>query len=140
MRKYVIKRVCILIMICLSVSCNDVPTSVPIANVNFTVSIYTNGLAHVGGHEYFTGAIRGLVVYRVDMNTFCAYDRACPYDWKDGGYVSVDTANSFQLICESCHSTFNILTGYPVGNVKADAPLREYNAKLVDDFNLRVYK
>ena len=138
MKKYIRISVCILIMICLGVSCKDVPTSVPIAKVNFTVSIYANGLAHVGGHEYFTGAISGLVVYRVDMVNFQAYDRACPYDWKDGGYVRVDTSNSFHLICGSCQSTFNILDGFSLGQGKTNATLRAYKAVLIDDINLRV--
>jgi len=124
----------------LNLSCDKAVTSVPIAPVNFTVNIYANNLVHIGGHEYFTGAIKGLVVYRFNMNTFYAYDRACSYDWKDGGYVSVNDSNSFQLICGTCHSTFNILNGYPIGNVKAEAPLRQYNAELIDDMNLRIFK
>ena len=139
MKKNLIRGVCIFIMMCLHFSC-DTGTPVPIANVNFSVSIYSNNLVHVGGYEYFTGAIAGLVVYRVNMTDFCAYDRACPYDWKEGGYVSVNDSNSFQLICGSCHSTFNILNGYPIGKVKANAPLRAYRAIMVDDINLRISK
>jgi len=138
MKKSLIVCVCVLGLIGLNWSCGDLVTTVPIARVNFTIPIYSCNLAHVGEHEYFTGAIRGLIVYRVDMHNFRAYDRACSYDWKDGGYVSVDTNNPFQLICESCHSTFNILNGYPIGKVKADAPLRAYRATMIDDFNLRV--
>ena len=128
-------------MVFLTASCGDIPTPVPVVpNLNFYTSIYTNNLMHVGGYEYFTGAIRGLVVYRVDMTTFCAYDRACSYDWREEGYVSVDTSNTFRLICGQCHSTFSILSGYPIGNAnKAEAPLRAYKATMVDDINLRVY-
>ena len=126
-------------MMCLNTSCGKPSTSVPVANVNFTTNIATNELTHIGGHEYFTGAIQGLVVYRVDMTTFCAYDRACSYDWDRGGYVSLNDSNCFQLICGTCRSTYNILNGYPVGNGKADAPLRQYKAVLIDDINLRVY-
>ena len=123
---------------CLSLSCEQ-PTAVPVAKVDFTKSIYANNLANVGGYEYFSGGISGVFVYRVSMTDFYAYDRACSYDWKDGGYVSVNDSNSFQLICGRCHSTYNILSGVPIGNVKAEAPLRQYKATLIDDFNLRVY-
>jgi len=123
----------------LSASCKRQPTPVPIANVNFTTNITASGLVHIGGHAYFTGAIQGLVVYRVDMTTFCAYDRACSYDWQNGGYVSINDSNCFQLICGRCGSTYNILNGYPVGKTEADAPLRQYKATLIDDVNLRIY-
>jgi len=139
MKNFVMKIAFVLIMMYLGTSCGDVVTGVPVSNVNFTVSIYGNKLAQVGGYEYFKGAIAGVFVYRVDLETFCAYDRACPYDYKEDGYVSVDDSNSFQLICGRCHSTFNILNGYPVGNVKAEAPLRSYKAVLIDDINLKVY-
>jgi len=138
MKRFLIICGCMFSLMCLN-SC-EVVTPVPVANVNFTTSIYSNGLVHLGGHAYFTGAIKGLIVYRVDMNNFKAYDRACSYDWKDDGYVTLDTANTFLLICDKCHSTFNILNGYPIGDVKAEAPLREYNAIMIDDINLRIYK
>ena len=139
MKKFFIRCVCLFSIIGLSWSCRDVATSVPIAKVNFTIPIYSCKLAHVGEHEYFTGAIRGLIVYRVDMYSLQAYDRACSYDWKEGGYVSVNAENPFQLICKDCHSTYNILTGYPIGKVKAEAPLRAYKATMIDDFNLRIH-
>ena len=138
MRRFLIGSMSVFSLMCLNLACKEL-TPVPIANVNFTTPIYTNGLVNVGGHEYFTGAIKGLVVYRYDLSTFYAYDRACSYDWENGGYVSVDDSNPFQLICGTCHSTYNILSGAPVGNVKADAPLRQYKTALIDDFNLRVY-
>jgi len=139
MKRFSIICACMFSLMCLN-SCEPV-TSVPVANVNFTTSIYSNGLVHIGGHEYFTGAIKGLFVYRFDMTTFYAYDRACSYDWKDDGYVTLDTANVFLLICNKCHSTFSILNGYPMGkDIKANAPLRAYNATMIDDINLRIYK
>ena len=138
MKKLGIICVCIFGMICLNWSCGDRTNSVPVANVNFTVQLHSCELVHVGGYEYFSGAIKGLVVYRVDMTNFCAYDRACPYDWKENGRVSIDSLNPFELICDRCQSTFNILTGYPIGTTKADAPLRAYKATLINDFNLRI--
>ncbi|MDR1459427.1 MAG: hypothetical protein LBI60_04365 [Bacteroidales bacterium] len=102
------------------------------------MSIYSNNLIHVGGYEYFTGGISGIIVYRVDMSNFCVYDRACPLDWNENGYVVFDPA-TLQLICQSCGSTFNILNGYPMTNSKANSPLRSYPSRLIDDMTLHVY-
>jgi nitrite reductase/ring-hydroxylating ferredoxin subunit len=113
---------------------------VPYVRTDFTVNIYTCNLINVGGYEYFTGGYAGFFVYRVDLGTFYAYDRACAYDWESGGYVVLDSNNSFQLQCQRCGSTFNILNGYPQGSkTKASSPLRAYNARMEGDQWLRVY-
>ena len=128
------------LVICLAfliTSCEQ-ETPVPYTPVDFTVSIYSNNLVHVGNYEYFSGGIRGIVVYRLDLTTFYAYDRACPYDWEYGSYVEVDSVDNITLIDYDCGSTFNILNGYPM-NGKATQPLRSYNAVMVDNVNLRVY-
>ncbi|MGI6292398.1 MAG: Rieske (2Fe-2S) protein [Bacteroidales bacterium] len=117
-------------------ACDMQNTTIPIRHVNFTVSINSTNLIHVGGHEYFTGGISGIVVYRFDMTTFYAYDRACPYDWEEGGRVSVVNSTLYDSLCGS---SFNILNGYPYSNSKAELPLRHYQATLIDDFTLQVY-
>ncbi|MDR1792896.1 MAG: hypothetical protein LBR36_05595 [Bacteroidales bacterium] len=115
-------------------------TPVPRVKTNFIVDINTNRLIMVGGYEYFTGGIQGFIVYHVDMNTFVAYDRACAFDWESNGYVIVDPQNTFQLLCEQCGSTYNILNGYPQGaNCKATQPLRSYNVRIESDDKIRVY-
>ena len=127
----------LLFIVLLLLSCGEKPGTVPYTKVNFSVSINANNLIHVGGHEYFTGGVCGIVVYRVDMSTFCAYDRACPYDWKENGYVIYDPA-TLQLVCQECGSTFNILDGSPMNDSKARIFLRSYRAMLVDDMILYV--
>jgi nitrite reductase/ring-hydroxylating ferredoxin subunit len=116
----------------------DRNNAVPYTKVNFTVLVSSSNLIHVGGYDYFTGGISGILIYRLDMNTFYAYDRACPYDWEDNGYVIFDPA-SMQLKCETCGSTFNILNGYPMENSKAASPLRLYQTNFIDDITLHVY-
>ena len=123
------------ILLCLS--CGDRVESVPYTKVNFNVSINRNNLIHGGGHEYFTGGVCGIVVYRLDISTFFAYDRACPYDWKENGYVIYDPA-TLQLVCQECGSTFDILDGSPKNDSKTRAFLRSYRAVLVDDMILYV--
>jgi len=138
--KYLLKKIICLgfVVGLLLASCGDRLHTIPHTKVNFTVSINTNKLIHSGGYEYFTGGINGVFVYRLDMSTFLAYDRACPYDWEDNGYVIYNQA-TLQLVCEACGSTFNILDGSPMNNSKANNFLRPYNTRLIDDMTLHVY-
>jgi nitrite reductase/ring-hydroxylating ferredoxin subunit len=119
-------------------SCKEEVSTIPYTRVNFTAQVYSTNLIHVGGYEYFTGGISGIIVYRLDMNNFCAYDRACPYDWNEDGYVIFDPA-TLQLQCQVCGSAFNILNGYPMMNTKAGAPLCSYQVRLIDDMTIHVY-
>ncbi|MDR1878937.1 MAG: hypothetical protein LBQ64_05170 [Bacteroidales bacterium] len=138
--KYIYLKIsCLLcLLFVLNASCVDRNNAVPYTKVNFTVLVSSSNLIHVGGYDYFTGGISGILIYRLDMNTFYAYDRACPYDWEDNGYVIFDPA-SMQLKCETCGSTFNILNGYPMENSKAASPLRLYQTNFIDDITLHVY-
>ena len=118
-------------------SCVEPEGTVPFAKVNFSVSVENGNLVHVGGHEYYTGGVSGVIVYRLDMTNFCAYDRACPYDWKEDGYVVYDPT-TLLLTCRTCGSTFNILNGYPMEGSKTGV-LRMYQTRMINDFTLHVY-
>jgi hypothetical protein len=120
-------------------SCKDnYNGSVPYpGKVSFNISLNTGNLVHVSGYEYYTGGLRGVVVYRLDMVNFLAYDRACPYDWADGGYVVYDPA-TMTLNCEECGSSFNILDGYPKTGTIATSPLRMYLARMIDDYTVHI--
>ena len=131
----------ILVFVLVFISCGDRPNTVPnIGRFSFTVPIYSTNLIHVGGHHEVRGGYEdnGIVIYRVDMSTFCAYDRTCPYDWQEGGRVTYNSA-TLQLVCDECGSAFNILDGLPMSDSKAKNFLRRYNAILIDDMTLRVY-
>ena len=132
------KIVELLFIALLFISCGKKQGTVPYTKVNFTVSLNACNLIHVGGHEYVTGGVSGIVIYRLDMSTFCVYDRACPHDWQDNGYLIYDPA-LFQLICQECGSAFNILDGSPMSGNKAMFFLRSYNSKLIDDRTLHIY-
>lgn len=131
------KRLSIVMVLCgCFTTCRTPYDDIPIRDVNFTISIDATNLIHTGGYEYFTGGISGIVIYRFDISTFYAYDRACPYDWADGGCVSVVELTLYDSLCGS---SFNILNGYPYSGSKAEHPLRQYQTRLIDDYTLQVY-
>ena len=126
-----------LLLVFTCVSCGDnYNGTVPYTKVSFNISLNTGNLVHVGGCEYYTGGINGVVVYRLDMVNFLAYDRACPYDWADGGRVVYDPA-TLALNCEECGSIFNVLDGYPKEGI-ATSPLRSYLARMIDDYTVHI--
>ena len=124
------------LLLLLLAACGDQQPEIPYRKVRFTVSIPSTNLNYVGGYEYFTGGVSGVVVYRYDIANFMAFDRACPHDWEEGGRVEV--VNSIFLYDSLCGSMFNILDGTPVGG-PSKGSLRPYNAVMEDDFMLRVF-
>ena len=114
--------------------------TIPNVKVNFTIYPDSPNFANlnfIGGHEYVTGGVQGIIIYRVDQTSFVAYDRACPYDWEeDHSWLWVD--DSGILIKDSlCGSVFNILDGSLISGPS------KYNLKfyktMYDGRRLRVY-
>lgn len=114
--------------------------TIPTVKVNFTIYPDDVGYAHlnyIGGHEYLTGGVAGIIVYRVDMTTFVAYDRACPYDWDHAdAWLEVDESGII-IIDRHCGSRFNILDGAVI-NGPAQYPLKFYRTTY-DGRRLRIY-
>ncbi len=139
MKRITVKTVSIfLLLFFICSSCGDKYNgTVPYTKVRFTISLNTGNLVHVGGCEYYTGGIRGVAVYRLDMVNFLAYDRACPYDWEHGGYVAYDPA-TLTLNCEECGSSFNVLDGTPMRGAIATSSLRTYLARMLDDYTVHI--
>ena len=103
--------------------------TIPNVRVNFTIypdNVNYYNLNYIGGHEYFTGGVAGIIVYRIDMTTFVAYDRACPHDWEDPKAWLVVDESGLLIVDEHCGSRFNILDGSII-----DGP---------SQFNLKCYK
>jgi len=121
--------------------CGKYKGPIPTVYVDFT--IYPNDVTYLnlnyyGGHEYVTGGVNGIVVYRIGEWEFSAFDRACPYDWDDPDEprVAVDDSGII-LKCEKCGTMYNILDGSVIlGSAKY--PLRQYYTKF-DGFRLRVH-
>ncbi|MEG2069917.1 MAG: hypothetical protein RR034_00880 [Bacteroidales bacterium] len=130
-----------LISLFLLTGCKDfIHETIPNVNLDFT--IYPNDvnyleLNHYGGHLYFTGGVRGVIVYRLDQNTFLAYDRACPYDWEEkDSWLWVDESGLL-IVDRHCGSLFNILDGSVVQG-PATIPLKRYKTRY-DGVSLRVF-
>ncbi|MCL1850954.1 MAG: Rieske 2Fe-2S domain-containing protein [Bacteroidetes bacterium] len=114
----------------------------PIPRVLFNFYVYPDevtclNLNYIGGHEYFTGGVSGVVVYRLSDWEFTAFDRACPHDWDDpDSWIWVEE-DGITLKCQNCGSLFNILDGSVIIG-PSKYPLRQYYTKY-DGVRLRVH-
>jgi nitrite reductase/ring-hydroxylating ferredoxin subunit len=125
----------------LVISCEKPYNPIPQVYVNFYVypnDVFYINLNYYGGHEYFTGGVNGVVVYRLGEWEFTAFDRACPYDWDDPEEPKVAVEDDgITLRCEKCKSLFNILDGGVITG-PATYPLKQYYSKY-DGMRLRVH-
>lgn len=115
--------------------------TIPEVNVNFTIhpnDAQYAALNHVGGYMYFTGGVAGIIIYRLDVSTFLAYDRACPYDWDKSKDAWICVEESGLTLADAhCGSRFNILDGGVISG-PAQFPLKTYKTRY-DGMILRVY-
>jgi nitrite reductase/ring-hydroxylating ferredoxin subunit len=73
--------------------------------------------------------LRGLIVYRLNAETYIAYERACPYRTTDEcARVEVDASNLFMKE-PCCGSSFSFADGEPLGG-PARYPLRIYETSV----------
>lgn len=102
----------------------------PLAYVNIFInpnSTLYHELNTPGGWLYLTAAqpSRGILVYRMNMDEFRAYERTCPYDFHDpGARISVE-ASGITAACPVCGSKFILLDGTPFEG-PATRSLRQY--------------
>lgn len=108
--------------------------NIPDVNVNITINVLDPLYADLqapGGYAVVDGGVKGIVIYRVDIDRFNAYERMCPYDIGDCGKVSVDNTNVVLHDDDcggaGCGSKFNIIDG-SVLNGPANLPLKQYSA------------
>ena len=132
----------IILVFVFSYSCKkDEAETIPYVYVNFYIqpnSTMYNHLNVVGGWEYITGGYSGIVVYRQSQDIFLAFDRACPYDFKNGCRITVEP--SFTTAIDSCcKSRFIIaMDGSPISGSLATVSLKQYQTQY-DGTNLHVY-
>ncbi|NVN94264.1 MAG: hypothetical protein HXX18_03165 [Bacteroidetes bacterium] len=109
-------------------SCSkDENETIPYVYVNFSIqpnSTLYQKLNTVGGWEYLTGGYNGIVVYRQSQDEFVAFDRACPYDYKNSCRIVVES--SFTTTIDSCcGSRFLLNDGSPFKG-PASVSLKKY--------------
>ena len=134
-------RILVTALIFLAASCVDPnPNPIPRVPVNFYINpdevTYLN-LNIIGGHEYLTGGVNGIVVYRLGNWEFTAFDRACSHDWDDPESRLWVEDDGITLRCQKCESLFKILDGDVITG-PAKYPLRQYYTRY-DGVRLRVY-
>jgi len=141
------KKIITCIFILFFCSCGNRPhPTIPNTKVDFY--IYPTDLAYLdlnydGGFVYVKGGIDGIIIYRSIGANFSAYDRACPYDWRDvDAWISVNE-DVLTLSCSKCMSMFNILDGSLISGPKTFTnhetyPLKRYKTNF-DGMRLHVY-
>jgi len=107
----------------------NVPTDV-IININLPSY---NSLSNVGGFAYVQGGSRGIIIYRVGLDQFAAFDRHCTYQVSDGCTIEIDEGNLAKDV-ECCESVFEIINGTPVEG-SAERPLYQYNTQFNPNAN-----
>ncbi len=101
---------------------------VPYVRVEFSFNITNYNLTGPGmSAEFPRGTYqgyRGLFVYRVSMDEFRAYDRACPTN-PHQCTLNISDENPVLVAAECSNATFSLLDGAPIEGV-SNYPLREY--------------
>ena len=122
------------------------PVNIPYVKFDLTINVldpqFVN-LQAVGGTIFIDGGSRGLVIYRVSIDQFNAYERHCTYDSENAcGKVSFDSSGIVLVDDDcggsGCGSKFNIIDG-SVLNGPAQYPLIQYTTSFDGVAMLRIY-
>jgi len=135
-----IARIILAFIFCLGASCGRNPNPIPNVYVDFWIypdDVRYVNLNYYGGHEEVTGGVNGIVVYRIDQNSFSAFDRACPHDWDAPEEPRVVVEDGIFLRCELCNSLYNILDGSVISG-PSKYPLKQYYT-FYDGWRLRIH-
>ena len=139
--------VLLLLVFFLSNQCEKEDDPLPYAVVNITIepnsTQYIN-LNTSGGHEYLTANYpsRGIVVYRINLTDFVAFERTCPHDpdaccTTEGCSRIVVESDGIILSDDCCGSTYLILDGSNVAGPSVK-PLKQYRTSF-DGRYLHIY-
>lgn len=113
---------------------------IPNIYVNFQINPNSTeflDLNLIGGYTYVTGGVKGIVIYREDMETFKAYDRACPYDYDVEGSTILMDSSGLILVDTLCGSSFIIIDGSVIRG-PATRGLKQYRTYYNGDY-LHIY-
>ena|SRR5688572_29916553 len=122
------------------------PVNIPYVTFDYTINIFDPAFVNlqgVGGSVFIDGGSRGLIIYRVSIDQFNAYERHCTYDCENPcGKVSFDTSGIVLVDDDcggsGCGSKFNIIDGSVV-NGPATFPLIQYTTQFDGMAMLRVF-
>ena len=90
-----------------------------------------------GGWVYLTGGVSGIIAFRVSMDEFRAFDRACPNEPNNtNAFVKVESSNT-TAIDSLCGSRYSLLDGSVIKG-PATVPLHQYHA-VYDGQYLHIY-
>ncbi len=111
---------------------------IPNVPVNFFIQPNTIDYIPAGTWKEYAGeGYRGVLIYRVDLQNFIAFEMTCPYDpEKECARVEVDPT-TYTLIDSCCMSRFNLIDGMPVQG-PSNRPLLQYLTEFDGNY-LQVY-
>ena len=103
---------------------------VPFAEIGINLTnIEFNDLKFDGGFVEIGGGVRGIILYRENINTYHAYEKNCSYLPNEAcALVEVDVSGLF-MTDNCCGSNFNFPSGQPFAG-PARQPLRRYRTML----------
>lgn len=122
------------------------PVNIPYISFDYTINILDPSFVNlqaVGGTATITGGSRGIIIYRVSIDQFNAYERHCTYDSENScGKVSIDGSGIIMVDDDcagsGCGSKFNIIDGSVIQG-PAQYPLIKYNTSFDGISMLRIY-
>jgi len=102
--------------------------SFPDVVVDTSLPSYTS-LRTDGGYKEEKGGVRGIIIYRVNANSFQAFERNCSFHPNDAcATVNVHSSGLF-MTDPCCGSNFSFTDGTPTGG-QAWRPLRRYRSQV----------
>jgi nitrite reductase/ring-hydroxylating ferredoxin subunit len=103
----------------------DLPDNVPLLNP--------------GGWLQITGGSRGIIIYRINLEEFVAFDRHCTFEAEKGCKITVSSESNVTAIDnQCCNSVFSIIDGFAQsGNAKRQ--LKEYNTSFNGTNIVRIF-
>jgi nitrite reductase/ring-hydroxylating ferredoxin subunit len=120
----------------------DDDSQVPFVAVDITLNLDLPDnlpLLNPGGWLQVTGGSRGIIVYRINLDEFVAFDRHCTFEAEKGCKITVNSESNVTAIDnQCCSSVFSIIDGFPQsGNAKRQ--LREYSTSFNGTNIIRIF-
>ena len=111
---------------------------IPNVPVNFFIQPNTIDYLPAGTWKEYPGeGYRGVLIYRIDLQNFIAYEMTCPYDPdKECARVEVDPT-TYTLIDSCCMTRYNLIDGMPVQG-PGTRPLLQYLTEFDGNY-LQIY-